>query len=208
MNASLQRLQKFLGIETDKTVAEPSVTVNEDVDLYDAHNFGGLVHPGDSDDSGGAEQGFEFDDEYLSPIDPDRFDDGDDEIVEFIVIDNLSEVFRRATQSLRAFHSLLDPPDEPKTYNGPRAYYPHYPSIILRDAFTEKDFGRILWVARQDRIWVDAWGHMHDLDKMPVDYKLNILSLLHEWVGQGVLPMNPYDCPLIQRLRADLLGDD
>lgn len=212
---TFDRIKDFLGIETEAPGPECDVTIGI------ANADGLAATDGRStyllDEEKPAAQEADYFHAAREPLDASSrllgvdFDEAAEAVVEveLYFVNNLSDTMRDAAEAVSNLATLLLtlPPDEPKTYNGPLAFYPHYESIILRDAFPEKDFDRILWVAQQDRIWVDAWGHLHDLDLMPLDYKLNILSLLHEWIGQGILPVNPYDCPLIQRLRADLLGD-
>ena len=99
--------------------------------------------------------------------------------------------------------------DEPYQYqeSGP-VFYPNYESVIATHVFPVGGVLRLPWLLEQDRIWVDAWGHIHNIDLMPREYVLNVLILIHEHLGHGTVSFDPYTAPLIQALRDRVLDDD
>jgi hypothetical protein len=73
--------------------------------------------------------------------------------------------------------------NEPYTNRAGYTFTPHEDSVIAADVF-EPDACHLPWVAFQDRIWVDRWGHIHDVDLMPQSYLLNVFALIHRYAAR------------------------
>lgn len=87
---------------------------------------------------------------------------------------------------------------EPHTYASGATFGPRRDSVVRESLYPENTSQR--WVLQQDKIWVDYWGNVHEIDKMEHEYKLNILCFIHRnwsdeegWYG-----------PLVERLHEDL----
>lgn len=71
---------------------------------------------------------------------------------------------------------------EPRDVHG-HTYTPHEASIIAVDVYPVNAC-HLPWLLGQDRVWVDYWGHVHDLTLMPRDYLLNVFALVHRYAAK------------------------
>ena len=145
-----------------------------------------------------------FDDPMLHPLTPDEeaaIDVMGREAAQAILLNRLPDDLRNKLLAQRLG-------DEPYDYGyGLKAYLPHYQSVIAPHVFDTGGVLRLPWLLEQSDIWVDAWGHIHALDRMPQDYLLNVLILIHEHLGKGTVNFDPFTTPLVQRLRELILED-
>ena len=95
---------------------------------------------------------------------------------------------------------------EPRDVHG-HTYTPHLPSVIAADVY-EVNACHLPWLLGQDRVWVDYWGHVHDLDLMPRDYLLNVFGLIRRYAAkrrdEGPTTSEVLTSPLVERLHDKL----
>lgn len=60
------------------------------------------------------------------------------------------------------------------------------------------------WVVHQDAVWVDRAGCVHLIDRMPLDYVLNVLTFLYENHSRRIKPTDTN--PLVQKLKSRILA--
>lgn len=87
---------------------------------------------------------------------------------------------------------------EPRTNAGGYTFTPNEGSIVAEDVFPVNG-NNVPWLLGQDRIWVDYWGHVHDLELMPQPYRLNVFGLLHRYAARHDT-LEVLQSPLVERL--------
>ena len=78
-------------------------------------------------------------------------------------------------------------------------FAPNAPSLIFANLYPPNQDRS--WLVGQDVIWVDFWGHVHLIDRMDREYKLNVLCYIHRtWAHRR----DDWYGPLVERLHTEL----
>jgi hypothetical protein len=88
--------------------------------------------------------------------------------------------------------------DEEHLYESGAAFPAAWDSVVVPYVYPRNTSQH--WVLGQDELWVDYWGHVHLIDMMDFEYKLNVLNFIHrKWSNR-----DGWYGPLVERLHADI----